>query len=129
MSKHARSSTHRRHHRRRNSPYAVYGVSLGVAAVFVMVTLMAALGWSALWAYLVAVNACTFVVYGWDKAVAGTGALRCPEWVLHGAALAGGTPGAMAAQRFFHHKTRKGGFQLITVAIVVTQVVLIIGLR
>jgi uncharacterized membrane protein YsdA (DUF1294 family) len=54
-----------------------------------------------------------FVMYGIDKAAARRGGWRTPEIALHVISLVGGWPGALVAQRVFHHKTRKTSFQLI----------------
>ena len=54
-----------------------------------------------------------FVMYGIDKAAARRGGRRTPEIALHLVSVAGGWPGALVAQRVFHHKTRKKSFQLI----------------
>ncbi|HEY9147657.1 MAG TPA: DUF1294 domain-containing protein, partial [Gammaproteobacteria bacterium] len=64
-------------------------------------------------AYLAAVNLITIMMYGYDKAVAGTGKVRVPELLLHLLALLGGSPAALLAQRLFRHKTRKAPFQLV----------------
>ena len=68
--------------------------------------------WEWLWAYLIAINTATLALYGYDKAVAGSGGRRVPEIVLHGAELLGGTPAAFVAQRLLHHKSRKGSYQM-----------------
>ncbi len=52
-----------------------------------------------------------FVAYGWDKRHAKFNRWRTPEKTLHLLALLGGWPGAILAQRFFRHKTRKLSFQ------------------
>ncbi|QEH35216.1 Cold shock protein CspA [Aquisphaera giovannonii] len=53
------------------------------------------------------------LLYGFDKAVAGSGLRRIPEATLHAADLLGGWPGGLIAQRAFHHKTRKASFQVV----------------
>jgi uncharacterized membrane protein YsdA (DUF1294 family) len=58
-------------------------------------------------------SAATFVVYGVDKSAAEHRRWRTPERTLHLLSLAGGWPGALAAQRVFRHKTRKQPFQAI----------------
>lgn len=53
-----------------------------------------------------------FGMYAWDKAAAGrSGAQRTPENTLHLLGLAGGWPGALAAQRLLRHKSSKASFQ------------------
>jgi uncharacterized membrane protein YsdA (DUF1294 family) len=55
----------------------------------------------------------TFVAYAWDKTAAQRGRWRTPEYVLHLWSLFGGGPGALVAQRLFHHKNRKIAFQVV----------------
>lgn len=51
--------------------------------------------------------------YRTDKAAARDGAWRTPEATLHLLALVGGWPGALLAQRLYHHKTRKPAFRFV----------------
>jgi uncharacterized membrane protein YsdA (DUF1294 family) len=53
------------------------------------------------------------VLYGRDKAAAGSGRWRTPESTLHVVALFGGWPGALLAQRIYRHKTRKQPFRTV----------------
>ena len=59
----------------------------------------------------VLISSITFYVYGVDKASAMQGAQRVPEVSLHLLEFLGGWPGALVAQSFYHHKTRKASFQ------------------
>jgi uncharacterized membrane protein YsdA (DUF1294 family) len=87
------------------------------------------LGWYiALAAWLAAVNLVTLGYYGFDKSRSRRSGRRVPEKVLHGLALAGGSPGAYAAMRLFRHKTIKGRFRLVFWAIVVLQTALVVWL-
>jgi len=97
---------------------------------------MAALGLSlALWrlglapahAYLVSINVLALALYGYDKRQAIVGRSRIPEFVLHAAALCGGSPGALLGQGLFRHKTRKFRFQVVFVAIVLLQMAAVCG--
>lgn len=103
------------------------------AAVFVLCIaagLLAALwrlGVPPIYAGLIALNAATLLLYGYDKRQAVTGGTRVPEAALHLAALCGGSPGALLAQILFRHKTRKLGFKAVFIAIVLLQVVVIYG--
>ena len=56
------------------------------------------------------INACAFLVYGWDKWRATREGWRVRESTLVKWALAGGWAGALAGMTFFRHKTRKGSF-------------------
>lgn len=53
-----------------------------------------------------------FIAFGLDKRRAQAGDRRIPERTLHGLALVGGWPGAVAGQRVFRHKTQKLSFRL-----------------
>jgi len=106
------------------SPFALYG---SIAFIF-MVSLFAvliALESNPVLAYIASVNAVTFVLYGYDKSIAGSSVVRIPESVLHLLALIGGSPGAFVAQRAFRHKTIKRSFQGVYWLIVVVQAIVI----
>jgi uncharacterized membrane protein YsdA (DUF1294 family) len=60
--------------------------------------------------YLV-LSAVTYAAYAADKAAARNGRRRTRERTLHLLALAGGWPGALAAQRVYRHKTKKASFR------------------
>ena len=64
-----------------------------------------------LWLYLAAVNVVAFALYGIDKYKAKTGAWRIPEKTLLGVAVIGGSVGAMAGMKYFHHKTKHWYFR------------------
>lgn len=56
---------------------------------------------------------CSVGFYALDKSAAVNGRWRTPEKTLHCIGLAGGWPGALIAQNWFHHKTRKNSFQVV----------------
>jgi uncharacterized membrane protein YsdA (DUF1294 family)/cold shock CspA family protein len=62
------------------------------------------------WIYLAA-SLLAFVAYALDKSAARNEQWRTRESTLHLFALAGGWPGALAAQRLLRHKTSKRSFQ------------------
>ena len=66
----------------------------------------------ALWSWLIAINVVAFLVFGYDKAISGTGATRVPEIVLIGLTFFGGAVGVLVGRPVFHHKTKKVGFRL-----------------
>ena len=77
-----------------------------------------------LW-YLGGVNLATVLLYLYDKdAARAQRGQRVPELILHLLALAGGSPGALVAQRAFRHKTRKAGFRNVYWLIVAGQAAL-----
>ena len=53
----------------------------------------------------------SFVVYAVDKSAARNNRWRTEEGTLHFLGLIGGWPGALAAQRFLRHKSKKKSFQ------------------
>jgi uncharacterized membrane protein YsdA (DUF1294 family) len=79
-------------------------------------------------AYVALVNAVTFLVFAWDKYCAENGKWRVPERTLLTLAAAGGTPGAMAGQRWLRHKTRKEPFRSRLIRIAILQVVALLAL-
>lgn len=70
---------------------------------------------------VLAINAATLLVYRHDKHAAARSSWRVSETTLHLWALAGGWPGALAAQRALRHKTRKWRFQAVFWGIVVLE--------
>jgi len=60
--------------------------------------------------WLVAVNATTFLAFGFDKRISRTSITRIPENTLILLALAGGTPAAYLGMRIFRHKISKRSF-------------------
>ena len=78
-----------------------------------------------LYLYVAAVNVVTFFIYGLDKSKAKAGRWRIPEANLIFLAVFGGSVGALAGMRFFHHKTRKPKFYIGIPAILLIQIILI----
>lgn len=70
-----------------------------------------------------AASAVTFIAYAADKFSARRGAWRTRESTLHTLALAGGWPGALAAQQLFRHKSTKPGFRRVFWTTVVLNVI------
>lgn len=60
-----------------------------------------------------AMSIAAFVIYAIDKSAAKQGRWRISERTLHLLALAGGWPGALAAQRLLRHKNAKREFQVV----------------
>lgn len=73
--------------------------------------------------YLAAINVITFIMFGADKARAVKGKWRISETALILATLLGGSIGALAGMRIFHHKTRHRKFTIGIPVILVLQIV------
>lgn len=69
-----------------------------------------------------------FFTYWKDKSAAQSGAWRTPENTLHGLALVGGWPGALLAQQWLRHKSRKASFQAMFWCTVVLNVGALVAL-
>lgn len=72
--------------------------------------------------YLLTVNLITFLLYGNDKSRARRRAWRIPEKTLLGAAVIGGSIGALLGMSVFHHKTRKPAFYIGVPLILIIQI-------
>ncbi|WP_274420928.1 DUF1294 domain-containing protein [Blautia sp. XA-2221] len=60
--------------------------------------------------YLIFINMIAFLAYGIDKKRAVRNQWRISEKALLGMAALGGSIGALAGMKIFHHKTRKAKF-------------------
>lgn len=88
-------------------------------------------GLVALW--LVVINLITFFVFGWDKLKAKwkekkETIRRVPEKTLFLLAGLGGSIGALLGMKVWHHKTLHKSFRFGIPAILMVQVVLVLGL-
>lgn len=72
--------------------------------------------------YIGIISLITFIAYGADKRKAQKKEWRTPEAVLITLAAVGGSIGAIAGMRFFHHKTRKPKFYIGVPAILIAQI-------
>ena len=79
--------------------------------------------------YLAAINLVTFLVYGIDKLRAKRGAWRIPEKTLFVLPLLGGSVGAIAGMRVFHHKTKHWYFKYGLPLILLLQIALVVWLK
>ena len=79
--------------------------------------------------YLAAINLVTFLVYGIDKLRAKRGAWRIPEKTLFVLPLLGGSVGAIAGMRVFHHKTKHWYFKYGLPLILILQIALVVWLK
>lgn len=75
--------------------------------------------------YLACINIVTFFWFGLDKLQAQLQTRRTPEKVLWFLSLIGGSLGALAAMKFFRHKTKKGSFQTMFLLIFCVQLAVV----
>lgn len=78
--------------------------------------------------YLIIINLAAFALMGIDKRRAVRHVWRIPEKTLFLSALLGGSIGAVAGMRFFHHKTRHWYFRYGMPAIFLLQLILAVFL-
>ena len=78
--------------------------------------------------YLLFINIITFMMYGIDKLKAKRGKWRISEATLLMMAIVGGSIGAWAGMRIWHHKTMHKKFQYGIPAIIIMQIALVVYL-
>ena len=99
--------------------YAIMlGASLAALRIFTELSWLMSIG--------AALNSAAFLLFGWDKQLSGGWRLRIPEYLLFGAALAGGSLGAFLGMTFFRHKTLKLSFQVTMALIVMAQILAVV---
>ena len=79
--------------------------------------------------YLLAINIATFFLYGIDKYKAKKGRWRISEATLLLIAVVGGSIGAWAGMRLWHHKTMHKKFKYGIPVIIILQVALAVYLH
>ena len=94
----------------RSNTFLAFAVFLLLFIVYVVSS--GKLPTAVLWLYLL-VSIFTFIGYALDKIAAENDKWRIQETTLHLLAVAGGWPGALAAQRLLRHKSRKQSFQVV----------------
>ena len=77
-------------------------------------------------AWLLVISLVTFLTYGYDKLIAGSGRTRVPERMLLALAFAGGTLGALVGMWLFRHKTAKASFRLKFWLVVAAQIAVLV---
>ena len=75
--------------------------------------------------YLLAINIATFLLYGIDKYKAKKGKWRISEATLLTMAAIGGSIGAWAGMRLWHHKTMHKKFKYGIPLIIILQIALV----
>ena len=79
--------------------------------------------------YLLAINALSFILFGLDKYKAKKGKWRISEATLLMMAVIGGSIGAWAGMRLWHHKTMHKKFKYGIPVIIILQVSLVFFLH
>lgn len=79
--------------------------------------------------YLLAVNSLTFLLYGIDKYKAKKGRWRISDATLLTMAAIGGSIGAWAGMRIWHHKTMHKKFKYGISVIIIMQIALVVYLH
>jgi uncharacterized membrane protein YsdA (DUF1294 family) len=103
----------------------VLTLGLAITGMFLLHGYLPALDWVQSW--LLSITGITFLTYGYDKLIAGTGATRVSERVLLTLAFAGGTVGELLGMRLFHHKTSKESFLERFWLVIAVQIVVVAG--
>lgn len=78
--------------------------------------------------YLLFINIITFMMYGIDKLKAKKGKWRISEATLLMMAIVGGSIGAWAGMRIWHHKTLHKKFRYGIPTIIIMQIALVVYL-
>ena len=78
--------------------------------------------------YLLCMNIGSFLIYGADKYKAVKNQWRISEATLIIVAVIGGSIGALAGMKVFHHKTKKKKFSLGVPAILIIQFLMAVGI-
>lgn len=105
------------HREVRRKPSTLSG-SLTVVTIagFVLLYVVVSILWQppvVLVAIYVGISALTFLTYAKDKHAAQQGTWRTSEGMLHLLTFVGGWPGALLAQQFLRHKSRKSEFRVV----------------
>ena len=109
------------------SNFKLFAGLLAFLFAVILASVLAVSGLDVVLSWLVAITLVTFLAYGYDKLVAGSGRARVPEAVLLALTFAGGTLGALLGRSLFRHKTRKTGFRIRFWLVVAVQVALLVA--
>ncbi len=82
-----------------------------------------------IWVYLLIINVTAFWMYAIDKRKAVKNKWRISERALLLAAFLGGSVGAFAGMKVFHHKTNHWKFKILVPLFLILQIVLAVVLK
>jgi uncharacterized membrane protein YsdA (DUF1294 family) len=108
-------------YQKQSSPYLKFFLVYMVATSIGFILLMSFAQIQNLYAYLLAANISTFVLFAYDKSIAKSDRTRVPEKMLHLFTAAGGSVASTFAMALFRHKTQKGSFLVIHWGIIIVQ--------
>ena len=106
---------------KKKQPVRYFTLVFGLPALVGAASLHHWMGWNLLAAWLVGINAMTFLMWSWDKLKSRTGGWRVPEFTLHLFSALGGVPAAFAAMSLLRHKTMKKSFAVLYTVIFLVQ--------
>lgn len=92
-----------------------------------LISWLLSLSWYVLIGFVL-ISLMTFTSYAWDKYKSKHNQWRTPESTLQLLALIGGWPGALLAQNWLRHKSRKRSFLWLFWCMVLLNIVALIGL-
>lgn len=113
--------------RKRFAPFTPYRDALVAFSVIFFASVLALwilLSFSWFISIIGGLNLAVWLLFGYDKMLAGGGRARIPEYVFYVLTLVGGTLGALAGMILFRHKTQKLSFQAVIALIVALQIIL-----
>jgi len=100
-----------------------YGLVAAIVAAAVFALIESRTSWPHYGAWLAALGAATFVVYGADKLSAVAGWRRAPELMLNALAVLGGFAGGWAGMILFRHKSNRRKHPTIWLVLVASTVI------
>ena len=107
-------------------PARFFGLISFTIAIMLAYILWLQIGWDFFPSWITAITVVTFLTFGYDKFIAGSGRTRVPEKVLLALTFAGGTIGTILGRSLFRHKTVKQSFRARLWIVVGLQVIFII---
>lgn len=117
----------RRRDRRRSEGRLQFVLFFGMALLLVVLTALEQLPVWVPGVYFI-LSVITYFAYSQDKTAARRGRWRTPESTLHVLALIGGWPGALLAQEWLRHKSKKREFRAVFWSTVIVNLLLLGGL-